>query len=129
MADKLQYEPKYWAAKPPVKKEVVVTRYGAINDRAGLQGKKIGVVGTGARLIIDANENAGGDSRVVAVVGYPRLQPIPLAWENNQPDRPQEEKEWWVDNGDYVDANVDTTKIKLIVEWDNATNSGTVVKV
>jgi len=129
MTDKLQYEPKYWAAKPPVKKEVVVTRYGPINDRAGIQGKKIGEVGVGARLIIDTNENAGGDSRIVAVVGYPRLQPIPLAWENNQPDRPQEEKEWWVDNGDYVDANADTTKIKLIVEWDNATNSGTVVKV
>ncbi len=127
MAEKTEYELKYWATEPPDKKEVIVTRYDHVQDRAGIQGKKIGNLGPGTHLIVDKNEDARGDIRIVRVVNYTPA-PVPPTWISAQSDRPQEEHEWWVDKGAVVDANADQTKIRLIVEWDNATNSGTVVK-
>jgi hypothetical protein len=128
MADKTEYEPKYFTFDKPVMKEVVVTKYVAVSDGAGTHGKDIGHVGANTHLMVDTLEDDEGDIRIVRVVGW-NPPPIPKAWEDEQLDKPREAREWWVDKGAIVNANADQSKIKLIVEWDNATNSGTVTKL
>jgi hypothetical protein len=128
MADKIEYEPKYFSVKKPVMKEVVVTKYIDISDGAGTHGKKIGNVGANTHLIVDTLEDDEGDIRIVRVVGYVP-PPIPKLWEDAQLDKPREAREWWVDKGAVVNANADLSKIVLQVTWDNATSTGTVVRL
>src|SRR4030042_5284932 len=119
MADKIEYEPKYFSVKKPVKKEVVVTRYVDISDVAGTHGKKIGNVGPNTHLIVDTLEDDEGDTRIVSVVGW-SPPPIPKLWEDAQLDKPREEREWWIDKGAVVNAQRDLSTIVLKVTWSNA---------
>jgi len=128
MAEKTEFEPKYFSFKKPVMKEVVVTRYIDISDGAGTHGKKIGNVGMNVHLIVDTLEDDEGDIRIVRVIGW-NPPPVPLAWEEVQLEKPRAEREWWIDKGAIVNANADQSKLILQVTWDNATSSGTVVKL
>ena len=128
MADKIEYEPKYFSYKKPVMKEVVVTRYVDVSSGAGTHGKTIGYVGANAHLMVDVLEDDEGDIRIVRVNNF-SPPPVPQAWEDEQLEKPRAEREWWIDKGAIRDVNVDQSKIVLQVTWDNASNTGTVVKL
>lgn len=136
MAEKILWEKLYWSVEKPDKIAVVVTKANqpVFSGPPG-QGKDTGGrLGIGANLILDKNESANGKTRIVKVV---LRDPVPSGWyDDSTPETMPEwydgeerfRPEFWFDNGAFVPANADQSKIRLIVEWDNATGSGTVVK-
>jgi hypothetical protein len=110
--------PKYWATEQPIVKEMAVTRFEHVQDKAGTQGAKIGNVGAGVHLKVDMNEQDMGDVRIIEVIDC-LTPPVPTSWEQKQIDRPEQEREWWVDKTALMDVGgSDPGKVRLLVERD-----------
>lgn len=119
MTIKKEWYPKYWASvdKKPVLRKMVVTRYDHVQDRAGVQGKKVGYLGVPTQLLVDANEDSGGDIRIVEVIGY-EPKPVPAQWERAQLEREEQEREWWVDKTALAAVGDDVAVKKYLLTID-----------
>ena len=136
MAEKTEFSKLYWAMEKPREMEVIVTRAEEpVRSGPPGQGRIIGKVGVNAHVIIDLNEESNGATRIVRIIGR---DPVPGSWyaDSTLASMPEwydtQERfrpEWWLDNGAFVPSNVDQTKLIFQVTWDNATNSGTVIKL
>lgn len=136
MAEKIEFSKLYWSVEKPREMEVVVTcAEEPVKSGAPGQGRIIGKVGVSARVIIDLNEESNGATRIIRIIGR---DPVPGSWYAGSTQETMPEwydihgnfrPEWWLDNGAFVPSNVDQTKIILQVTWDNATNSGMVIKL
>ena len=115
MTTKQEFEPLYWATKEPDKRAMSVVRYQDVRNGAGVKGYKIGVLGIGAELIVDWNEQDEGWIRIVKVGDW---KPVPATWISAQADTPEQEREWWVDKTAIIPVGLDVSVKRYLLTID-----------
>ena len=97
---KTKYYEWYWSSKQPQPQKVRVTRVQEVKDGASTKATRVlGELKVGDVLVIDLAEAWDGWKRIISKEG---CYPVPQAWIDGQSDKPDEEKEGWLDQSAYV---------------------------